>query len=151
VNELHTEIRIDAAPDQVWAVLTDFERYPEWNPFIESIAGGIEPSTRLRVRIAPPGGRAMTLKPAVTESVTGEVFEWLGNLPVPGLFAGRHRFELHRISTPGGTGTRFVQHESFKGILVPALGRLLRKTVSGFEAMNEALKARAENATARTR
>ena len=38
-NELRAEIEIDADPDSVWAVLMDFEAYPEWNPFIQPIEG----------------------------------------------------------------------------------------------------------------
>ena len=37
--EIETKIRINASPKQVWDVLIDFERYPEWNPFIKSIKG----------------------------------------------------------------------------------------------------------------
>jgi uncharacterized protein YndB with AHSA1/START domain len=38
-KEIITEIEIDASPSQVWQVLTDFEKYPTWNPFIKKISG----------------------------------------------------------------------------------------------------------------
>lgn len=34
MKELFTEIEIKATPESVWQLLTDFEKYPEWNPFI---------------------------------------------------------------------------------------------------------------------
>jgi len=68
-------------------------------------------------------------------------FEWLGRLVLPGLFDGRHRFEL----VPDGDGTRLVHTERFTGLLVPLLKKSLdTKTIAGFRAMNTALKARAE-------
>ncbi len=39
---------------------------------------------------------------------------------------------------------RFSQHENFKGLLVPFISKTLASTVRGFEAMNLALKERAE-------
>src|SRR5690242_6190680 len=38
---LHTEVEIDASPDQVWKVLTDRSTYPDWNPFIVSSTGDL--------------------------------------------------------------------------------------------------------------
>ena len=58
-------IDIDATPDEVWEVLTDFDDYGDWNPFITSITGPAEPGARLAVALAPPGGRAITMKPTV--------------------------------------------------------------------------------------
>lgn len=36
---IHTSIDIAAPPEKVWAALTDYERYPEWNPFMRRIEG----------------------------------------------------------------------------------------------------------------
>ena len=140
-HELKTDIEIDAPPEAVWTVLTDLDRYAEWNPFVISASGQVEVGERLVNRMQPPRGRAMTIKPTVTEVETASVFEWLGVLGFSGLFDGRHRFELHR--TP--TGTRVAHNEYFNGLLVRPLRKWLdNQTRSGFDAMNEALKARAE-------
>jgi hypothetical protein len=84
----------------------------------------------------------MTTKPAVTAVEPARTFEWLGHLGARGVFDGRHRFELQ--ATPSG-GTRVTHTEQFDGVLV----RFMRKTLDtqthdGFEAMNTALKTRAE-------
>jgi hypothetical protein len=141
--QLHTEIEIDAAPAIVWAVLTDLASYPDWNPFVTSSKGTVAVGERLTNRIEPPEGKAMTFRPTVTQVVDGRVFEWLGRLGLPGLFDGRHRFEL----VPNGAGTRLIQTERFSGALVPFMKKGLdTKTRAGFDAMNTALKARAEAA-----
>lgn len=36
------EIEIAAPPSAVWAVLTDYDRYPEWNPFVVNLSGDKE-------------------------------------------------------------------------------------------------------------
>jgi hypothetical protein len=33
-----TQARYDAAPEVLWATLADFERWPEWNPEVQSVA-----------------------------------------------------------------------------------------------------------------
>ncbi len=81
----------------------------------------------------------MTIRPHVTAASAGSTLEWLGHLGVPGVFDGRHRFELS--ATP--TGTHVVQRESFRGLLVRPLRRSLDTgTLAGFEAMNAALRQR---------
>ncbi len=142
-NELRAEIEIDADPDTVWAVLTDFQAYPDWNPFINPIEGDAALGSRLGVRLRPPEGRGITMKPAVTVNEPGKAFGWLGRLGgVPHLFDGAHRFELEPIE--GGRRTRFVQSERFRGILLPLVRRsVLPPTLRGFEAMNRALADRA--------
>lgn len=140
MKDLRTEIAIDAPPERVWGVLTDFGSYPEWNPFIRRIIGEPVVGRRLEVRIEPPGGRGLTFKPTVRKVEANRELAWLGHLLLPGIFDGEHHLELE----PRGGGTLFVQREEFKGILVPLLGGGLEKTRRGFEEMNAALKRRAE-------
>ena len=142
MKKLHTEIEINATPERVWQVLTEFASYPEWNPFITSAEGTASVGEQLEVRIEPPGGRAATFRPVVTEVAALQRLEWLGKLLFKGLFDGRHRFEIEATSS----GTNFIQSEEFTGVLVPLLAKSLDgPTREGFELMNRAIKERAED------
>jgi hypothetical protein len=143
---LRTEIEIAAPADRIWSILTDFAAYPSWNPFVVSISGALQLQERLVVKMRPPGGSAMTFKPHVSKLSPGSAFAWRGSLPIPGLFGGEHSFELSAL---GPDKVRLVHSEQFSGVLVPLLQKSLNgATRKGFEAMNEALKARAESASA---
>ena len=140
--ELRTETSIDAPAERVWSILADFESYPAWNPFVVRIAGPLQLGERVEIELRPPGGKSMKFRPHITALSTGRTFAWLGRLFLPGLFDGEHRFEI----VPLDDGKiRFVHSERFSGLLVPLLETTLNtKTRAGFEAMNEALKRRAE-------
>ena len=144
MKTLHTAIEIAAPAERIWQILTDLPAYPAWNPFIRRIAGRLAPGARLEVRLEPPGGMGATLRPTVLAADPGRELRWRGSLGVRGLFDGEHRLALE----PAGAGrVRFVQEERFTGLLVPLLaGSLDRHTRPGFDAMNRALKARAEAA-----
>ena len=129
-----------ASPERVWATLVDTAAYPAWNPFITKLSGELAAGHRLEVRISPPGGRAMTFKPTVTRVEAGSRLEWLGSMGVKGIFDGRHTFTVEPL---GDRGTRLTQSEEFTGVLVPFTGKVLARTRSGFEAMNDGLRRRA--------
>ena len=135
-------LEIDVPADRVWAVLTDTASYPEWNPFIKRLDGELRHGAKLDVEIEPPGGRAMTFKPTVTAVQPNRELRWLGHLMVRGLFDGEHRFQIEELS---GGRSRLTQSERFSGLLSRPLAGTLGKTERGFEAMNRALKERAES------
>jgi hypothetical protein len=142
MRELRTEILIEAGPERVWDILTDQDRLEEWNPFIKEMEGDLRRGERIRVLLKQPKRKAMTFKPKVLEVRPGRELRWLGHLGVPGLFDGEHIFEIH--PSDGGS-VRFVQREQFGGLFVPLFWRMLdTDTREGFEAMNMALKERAE-------
>jgi hypothetical protein len=139
---LESHIDINATPDQVWAVLTDFAAFAEWNPFLTAITGAPAAGSRLAVRFCPPEARAMTLKPTVTAYEPSRHLAWLGHFVLPHIFDGAHEFTL---ASNGRGGTTFTQRETFRGALVPFFAGTLARTLEGFEQMNQALKQRAES------
>ncbi len=144
LKELHSQIEINASAQRVWQLLTDFASYPQWNPFIRRISG--EPTTgeRLEVRLEPPESRGITLRLKVLDAEPNHQLRWLGHVFVPGLFDGEHSFVIQPL---GEDRVRFVQRESFRGLLVSLFARSLDNgTPRGFEEMNRALKERAEAA-----
>jgi hypothetical protein len=144
VRQLRSEIEIDAPPERVWAVLTDFPAYPEWNPFIRRISGELREGAKLEVQIQPPGARATTFKPTVRAVETNRELRWLGRLLVPGIFDGEHSFVIE----PREGHSHFGMSERFSGFLVGFFKGTLAKTEVGFEQMNAALKARVERPSA---
>jgi hypothetical protein len=135
-----------AAPVQaVWAELCTVSNYPAWNPFITRFDGALLVGSRPKIRIAPPGGRAMTFRPTITEMDDQRRVEWIGRVVLPGIFDGRHSFHLEVLPD---NRTRLTQSEEFSGILVPLAGPVLERTRGGFAAMNEALRLRAERSAA---
>ena len=141
VRQIQTSIDIVASPTRVWSVLIDFAAYPRWNPFITSIDGKPQPGARLRVKIAPPGRRPMTFHPVVLTATPWRELRWGGRLLMPGLFDGEHAFQLELLST---AGCRLHHSERFSGLLVGLVSGSFDAAREGFEAMNRALKGRAE-------
>ena len=139
--EISTRIVINATPEEVWKEFSNFSEYGSWNPFIKELTGNVEEQGRIHIKL-----EGMQFKPTVQVLKPAQELTWLGRLLLPGIFGGRHSFQL--IDNGDGT-TTFVQKESFKGLLVPMLKKkLLTETKAGFEAMNSALKSRVEAAVA---
>lgn len=140
MQRISTASYIAAPPEVVWDVLRDFRRYDEWNPFM-SVVGRPNAGARLVVELRPPGRRTVRFRPRVTAVVPERELRWRGSLGLPGLYDGEHQFRLE----PADGGTEFRHEETFSGALVAPINRWTRgATERGFEAMNAALKARAE-------
>ena len=136
-KKIETEILIHASPDRVWEILTDFSRYPNWNPFIKSLMGDVKVGHKIKV-----DANGQKFKPRVLTFDKNQKFSWKGKLLLGGLFDGQHTFEL--IDNGDGT-TTFRQFENFKGLLVPFFARRLNtETRAGFADMNKKLKELAE-------
>ena len=137
-KEIKTQVIINASPDRVWAILTDFDNYKSWNPFIKSITGKVEVGNKITAQLHPPDASPMTFKPTVLVFEKNKEFSWLGHLLFKGLFDGKHKFEL--IDNNNGT-TTFIQSEKFNGILVPLFNKMLdNNTTNGFNMMNQKIK-----------
>ncbi|HEY3441266.1 MAG TPA: SRPBCC domain-containing protein [Paludibaculum sp.] len=142
-RELRTEISIDAPPETVWRVLTATAAYPEWNPFLVRVQGGLAAGEKLAITARPPGESEMSFTPTVLAVLPNRELAWRGDLPIPGLFTGEHRFLLEPAA---GGHTRLVQSEKFTGLLIGPLTRsMLDHTGAGFAEMNLAVKIQSES------
>ena len=139
MKSLHASIDIEAPAERVWAVVIDFPRYREWNPFIVKAAGEPRVGERLDVTIVAAGMKPVSFKPRVLEVDPGRLIRWKGVLWVPGLFDGRHALSVESLP---GDHCRFTTHEDVSGILVPVLGKVMHASQKGFEQMAAALKDR---------
>ena len=135
MKTVRIETPIAAPVEVVWDVMTDLPRYGEWNPFITSIEGELQPGAQLRVTFELPGRKPRTLTPTVTAIEPERRISWLGRLWLPGLVDAAHSLQI----TIGESGPVFVHREDFRGVLIPALGGVLRDTHTAFAAMNSAL------------
>ena len=144
MKQLRSQIEIQATPERVWQVLTNFSAFPDWNPFIRSVEGDLEKGARLRVHIKPPKGMGMTFRPTVLKVELNAEIRWSGSLLRPGIFDGEHFFLINPLGEEGRV--QFIQGESFRGIMVPVFGLMgiMKNTLQGFEEMNQALRFRAE-------
>lgn len=137
--EIKTTTHIQASPEKVWNVLTDFENHKNWNPFVKSITGDVQEGGKIKVVL-----QGMTFKPRVLKFDKNKEFRWFGSLGMKGIFDGEHYFILEEQEDGS---TLFTHGETFSGLLVlPFKNKLQGETKGGFAAMNKALKKTCEAA-----
>jgi hypothetical protein len=139
---IRSAIEIRAPIDLVWDVLTDFDAYPEWNPHIRRVRGKVRQGARIAINTRPPGGRMIVMRPTVINWEPPKELRWRATFVTGRLFSGELGF---RLESTAADRVRFVQDETFSGMLVPVYARLrLSRTRDGFDQTNEALRDRAE-------
>jgi len=143
-KELKTEIDIEAPRERVWEILTDLGSYSKWNPMIRKAKGKIRVGARLKVRFEPEGSKGHTFRPKLTVVEPDRELRWLGWPRFPKVFDMDHYWLLE----PRGAGRTHLEHGSMMyGLVVPFLpSKVVNSTREPFEAMNRAMKERAEGA-----
>ena len=133
-----SEIEIAAAPDIVWSVLTDFGRWPAWNPDVKSMAidGQVAQGTQFRWKSGPA-----TITSVIREVEPRRSIAWTGRT------VGTSAKHVYRLEAADG-GTRVRTEESFEGWLPRLLRRQMRTTLqNGLDDGLRHLKAEAERRT----
>ena len=142
---IRSAIEIRAPIEVVWHELTDFARYPEWNPIVRELRGRPREGGRVLIRSHPLGRFPVVLRPRVLAWSPPHELRWRSSFISARLFSGEHGFRLEPLD---GDRVRFVQDETFRGLLVPLYARIRLGTARhGFERMNELLRERAEAAS----
>lgn len=145
MKEVNTEIAIAADKQRVWSVLANFAGYSDWNPFLRSVAATPQIGAPVALTVVI-GRRTLHLDAAMLRYTPEREVRWAGPISrVRGIvFRGEHYFIIEEAPS----GVRFVHGERFDGLVIPLMrGWIDRNLAPAYEAMNVALKRRAEAAT----
>ena len=112
-------IDIAAPPDVVWDVLTQFDRWPQWNPDVKSMSfdGPLAPGSEFRWK-AGPGTIVSTLE----QVEPPRIVRWRGRTMS---IRAIHEWRLE----PKDGGTAVETEETFYGLLARLLRGPIQKTL----------------------
>jgi len=142
MREIRTEIEIGASPEKVWSVLVNVNHWKDWNPIINQANGDASLEAELTITMRGEEGKdGPKYMPIVTDLQKPELFAWRAKMIAGFMFTNGRVFELEKTSA----GTRLVNKETFRGMLVPLFwGKLSNHVPPMLDEMNEALKNRVE-------
>src|SRR5262245_35605504 len=137
-----SEIEIAASPELVWSVLTDFERWPSWNPDVRSMSmeGPVAQGSMFRWKAGP-----------------GTITSTIERVEPPRMIAWRGRTlgirAIHFCWLDPRAGTTFVRtEESYEGFVVRLFRRSIQKALGrALENGLHSMKAEVERQAAHTR
>jgi len=142
MREIQTEIEIGAPPEKVWSILVNIENWNKWNPIINQASGVVSVGSELTITMRGEGGKdGPKYMPIVTSLQEPKLFVWRAKMISDILFANGRVSELEKTVT----GTRLINKETFRGMLMPLFwGKLSSHVPSMLNEMNDALKKQVE-------
>lgn len=142
-NNVFTEIEINAKPEQVWSVLTDWDKLKDWSSSFIGISTPKLVKGELFISYFknPLRAKPIELLHVCTEYEEGKIFGWSGNLI--GQVMDHHIYSVH--STEKNT-TIFKQEDGLHGRYSRLFNFLAeRKMRALYEKFNKELKLRVEH------
>jgi hypothetical protein len=139
---ISSTIEIDAPIDQVWAVIKDVERYPEWNPFTVVVRTTFELGSPVDMMVALRPPKQMNQVEYVTSYVEGSEVSW-GVAVGPKWFIDANR--VQQLTDLGDGRTRYFTSDLFHGIGIYLMKLTVGRNVQrGFDSVARGLKQRCE-------
>lgn len=138
MKTVKTHLDLDASAEEAWAVLSDMEGWSSWNPVIPRMKADPRLGGKVKFEIHVAPGKPMNLASKIVTWEENRGLAWGGGLP--GVFTGRHYFELEPLEDGR---CRITHGEDFRG-LVPAIvlnEARLANIEAAYAKMNEALAA----------
>lgn len=140
-KDIRTEIEINASAEKVWRILSDFENFPKWNPFVIKVLGKPIVGEILKIQVQLPESRKLKFTPLVLKAEPNKELRWVGTMPL-NAFRGEHFYQIESLNE---NKVRFIHGEHFSGWMVGLIWAMVGKaTEKGYSIMNEALKKEAE-------
>ncbi|MFA7405162.1 MAG: SRPBCC domain-containing protein [Pelobacteraceae bacterium] len=138
MNEIRTEITLEAPVERIWELLADCTLYPFWNPLFKQVTGRMVVGESMNFMVSLPDITPFLIKPKVLSVKPAKGFCWQQTLYFAGLFSWKYCTELEVISLQH---SKYIQKFHFGGILGPLSSLAMRGEVTaGLSKMNEALR-----------
>ena len=132
---IYTEIEIEAPPEKVWLVLSDFSRMPQWSTTLQKIAGSLTSGSQTTVDYIFKG-KLRVIKHTMVDFKDGLQFGWSDTL-IP-LAKDYH---IYRIEALPNHRSRFVQTDEVKGMTASLVaGMLMKEMIATYPVFNASLK-----------
>ncbi len=108
---------IDAPPEQVWSVLSDLRRWPEWNTDVSTMSmdGPLTLGTRFHWKVS-----GFTINSQLIEVSPPARIAWSGRM------VGVNAIHVWHLEAKG-SGTEVTTEESFEGLLPTLLPGLMQR------------------------
>ena len=105
---------IQAPRAAIWSLLTDFQQYETWNPYVTRGSGTLAEGSEVSLTLRPKGGDATTRSAEILVLHPRRKFEWRTRRLLPGVLDYEQVF---RILPLGGERWRVVQEARIEGLL----------------------------------
>ena len=135
-----------APPDVVWGVITDFDRYGEWNPFVVACRSTLVVGAPIVMRVRLVPWLVQPQRETVFEHESGRRFCYGVDGGAMGAIASRR---CHEVTSSADGHARYASRFALSGWLAPLVRILLqRRLEQGFHAMTVGIRDRAEHLAA---
>jgi uncharacterized protein YndB with AHSA1/START domain len=132
---------INASAEQVWQVLTDFPRFPEWNPFVVRCQSTLKPGEAYDMHVK------LMAKPQhqvewIVEHVPGRKYAY-GMKPFP--LGALRSYRSHEVVPADAGRARYTSYWRLEGWMMPLVRALMGSRIeTGMRGMWEGLQKRSE-------
>lgn len=140
--QIEHSVEIAAPAALLWQVITDLDRYPQWNPFVVGCRSGLAVGSPIEMRVRGLAPWTVTQREEVLVHEPGRRLCY----GLRGAFLGGiSSTRCHLVSARGPDASRYDSSFELRGALAPIVCALLgRRLARGFQSMTEGLTARAE-------
>lgn len=140
--EINHDLEVNAPAETVWQVITDFDKYPEWNPFLEACESTLKPGDPIHVTVHL-GKQVRRETEYIIECTPGKGFAYRMKPPPLGMLRSRRSHEIVPIDDQRCT---YRSRFRLEGWLAPVVQAFMGKhLLAGFNGMSEGIRMRAES------
>lgn len=135
-TRIEASIIIEASPEQIWSVLTDFKNLSKWSSSFQNLSGDFTKDGLIEVVFKSPLGGDTKMNKKLFLFEEQKSFGWTGTFMM-----GMKDYHTHTLKgMPNGT-TKFIQTDKVSGGISFLLGKVLEKQMKkGYNIFNKELK-----------